>query len=84
MDSTKSRERLREATKTIHGVEERRISIFTNTFHVKVHLLNSRHSRLFKVSIVGMESNGMTHEINSLGFKREVLENIFHRLLNQI
>jgi hypothetical protein len=84
MDSAKSRETFRKTSQTIDRIEERRITILSKGFDVKLDLLDSFDGRLGEVLIISEESDCMSQEINGIIFKFMLLENIRHGLLVKV
>jgi hypothetical protein len=84
VNGTEARETLRKSTKTINGIEERRVTVLTKRVNVKLDLLQGFLSRSLKIVIIVVESDCMTQEINSVVLKLKLLENISHGLLLNI
>lgn len=84
VDGAKTRERLRQATNTVHGVQEGRVTIFAQRGSVKLHALDRVHRRLLAVAVVGVERNSVAEEINCVLLERVLLEDVVHAHLAQI
>ena len=78
MDSAKTRERLWQTSETIHGVEERRVTVFAHGFHIELHLFAGINSRSLEVGVLDVKGNSVAQEIDSLGLKTERAVQICH------
>lgn len=78
VDGAKTREGFGKTSKTENGVQEGRLTILAKTLNVQVDSLDgikSGHGEEFFISVKG---NGVTHEINSVILKLELLEKSLH------
>lgn len=84
MNRAQSTERLRNASKPIYRVKERRISILSNTLKVQAHFVDCFHCRSVQVRIISVQCQCVSKEILSLFTYFEFFIYIFHRLIFQI
>jgi len=66
VNGAKAGETFWETSETVDGIEERRVSIFTERFDVKLHLLDSLKAGAHAVVIVSLEGDGVAKEVNSV------------------
>jgi len=78
VDGAETREGLGEATKTVDGVEEGRVTVLAHRLHVELHLAGSLDGWLLQVRVLDVQGNSVAQEIDGLSLKTEAGVKILH------
>ena len=71
VDSTETRERLRQASKAVHWVQERRVTVLAHRLHIQLHFLAGVNCRGLEIGVLDMKGDSVAQEVDCLGLEAE-------------
>lgn len=80
VDGADPRESFRDASKTVDGINEWRVSILAHGIGVELDLPDHLDSRELVEALIGVEGNCVADEVNGVGLESEFLEHDLGRL----